>query len=64
MPVPLNLVLMLFGMRATFSACDVYSQRVCLFATLVLFVSDHLSLNFLKAILNGLKYAMSRGWSA
>ena len=51
---PLNPAHMLVGVRATFSALDVHSHNVCLFTTLFLFLNDHASLNFLKAVLKGL----------
>ena len=64
MPVALNPEMVFFGVRAVFSACEVHLQRVRLSTCLILLVSDHLSLIFLKAILNGLKQLTSRGWSA
>ena len=54
MLVALNPEMIFFGMRAVFSACEVHSQRVRLSTGLVLLVNDHLSLIFLKAVLNGL----------
>ena len=64
MPVALNPDIIFFGVRAVCSACEVHSQRVRLSTAVVLFLSDHLSLIFLKAVLNGLKQLTSRGWSA
>ena len=64
MLVALNPEMIFLGVRVVFSACEVHSQRVRLSTGLVLLVNDHLSLIFLKAILNGLKQLTSKGWSA
>ena len=64
MPIALNLEMIFFGMRVAFSAYEVHSQRICLAIGLVLLLNDHLSLIFLKAVLNGLKQLTSSGWSA
>ena len=64
MPILFNLACMLVVVRASFSALDVHSHKVYFPIGLFLFVNDHASLSFLKAILKGLKQATSRGWSA
>ena len=64
MPLAMNPKMLFFGMRAAFSACEVHSQRNCLSTGLVLLLNDHLSLIFVKVVLNGLKQLTSNGWSA
>ena len=64
MPVFLNSTYMLVAVRVSFSNLDVHSHKVCFSIGLFLFLNNHASLSFLKALLKDLKQATSRGWSA